>query len=75
MLLGKMSLEDQFKALIEACHTLDMRVMIDIIPRTNATESELIIDHPDWFYWIKTKDLPIYKPPYVKAIKEKNSIA
>ncbi len=71
MVSEHMSLEEQFNALIEACHTLNMRVMIDIIPRTNATESELIIDHPDWFYWIKTKDLDIYKPPYVTAIKDK----
>lgn len=66
-----MTLDEQFQVLIEACHTLDMRVMIDIIPRTNATESELILDHPDWFYWIKTKDLSLYKPPLVTSIAEK----
>lgn len=71
MVEAHMTIDEQFQVLIEACHTLDMRVMIDIIPRTNATESELIIEHPDWFYWIKTKDLSKYKPPIVDSIHEK----
>ncbi|MFA5719793.1 MAG: alpha-amylase family glycosyl hydrolase [Acholeplasmataceae bacterium] len=66
-----MTLDEQFQVLIEACHTLDIRVMIDIIPRTNATESELIIDHPEWFYWIKTADLAVYNPPQVASITQK----
>ncbi len=66
-----LSLDDQFQALVEAAHTLGMRVMIDIIPRTNATESDLIIDHPDWFYWIKSSDLAVYNPPYVDEINDR----
>lgn len=71
MIEKDLSLDEQFQALVEAIHTLDMRVMIDIIPRTNATESELILDHPEWFYWIKTEDLTKYKPPYVHEILNK----
>ncbi|NMA05916.1 MAG: alpha-amylase, partial [Acholeplasmataceae bacterium] len=71
MVENDMTLEEQFQVLVEACHTLDIRVMIDIIPRTNATESELIIDNPEWFYWIKTKDLAVYCPPQVTEIYEK----
>lgn len=64
----KLTLDEQFKLLVEACHRLDIRVLIDIIPRTNATDSKLITEHPDWFYWIKTKDLKNYKPPTVDEI-------
>ncbi len=71
MVENDLSLDDQFQVLVEACHSLDMRVLIDIIPRTNATESELIIDHPDWFYWINTRDLTKYKTPYVSKITDK----
>lgn len=66
----KLTIDEQFKLLVEACHLLGIRVLIDIIPRTNATDSELIIDHPEWFYWIKTKDLKKYQAPYVDEIKQ-----
>ncbi|MDY3196266.1 MAG: alpha-amylase family glycosyl hydrolase [Paracholeplasma sp.] len=71
MIENDLSLDEQFQVLVEAIHTLGMRVMIDIIPRTNATENDLIIDHPDWFYWIKSADMPKYKPPYVHELLEK----
>jgi len=67
---GLMSLEEQFQALVEAAHMLDMRVVIDIIPRTNSVNSDLIREHPDWFYWIKYKDLKDYSPPRVLGIGE-----
>jgi starch synthase (maltosyl-transferring) len=61
--------EDEFKAFVEAAHALDMKVMIDIIPRTNSVNSDLIAEHPDWFYWIDLKDLNNYKPPVVEGLK------
>lgn len=68
---GKLTLEEQFALLIEACHNLEIRVMIDFIPRTNSTESALIATNPEWFYWIKTADLNSYKPPRVPKIGDK----
>ena len=65
-----LTLDEQFELLVEACHLLGIRVLIDIIPRTNATDSELIVNNPEWFYWIKSKDLSVYKPPVVEEIKE-----
>lgn len=65
----KTSVEDEFKAFVEAAHALDMKVVIDIIPRTNSVNSDLIIDHPDWFYWIDLKDLKDYAPPMVEGLK------
>lgn len=64
-----MTLDEEFEAFVEACHLLDMRVMIDIIPRTNAVENDLIKDHPDWFYWIKASTFKDYKVPYVVGIE------
>lgn len=64
----EMTLEEEFQALVEACHMLDIRVTIDIIPRTNAVENDLIKDHPDWFYWIKADEANQFKVPYVKGL-------
>lgn len=62
------SVEDEFRAFVEACHILGMQVMIDVIPRTNSVDSELILDHPDWFYWIQHASLAQYRPPYVPGL-------
>ncbi len=64
-----LTLEEEFKAFVEACHILDMRVMIDIIPRTNSVESDLVREHPDWFYWIKANEYNNYKVPQVAGLK------
>lgn len=63
------TVNEEFKAFVEAAHALDMKVIIDIIPRTNSVNSDLIIDHPDWFYWINHKDLDDYRPPMVDGLK------
>lgn len=63
-----MTLEEEFEAFVEACHILNMRVMIDIIPRTNSVENDLIKDYPDWFYWIKASEYNNYKVPKVDGI-------
>lgn len=64
----EMSVEEEFQAFVEACHILDMKVMIDIIPRTNSVESELILDHPEWFYWVYTDTFHEYFPPHVPGL-------
>ena len=64
-----MSLEEEFQALVEACHMIDMRVVIDIIPRTNAVENDLIKEHPDWFYWIKADESKNFRVPFVKSLE------
>lgn len=69
----KLTLDEEFIAFIEACHILNIRVIIDIIPRTNSVENDLIKDHPDWFYWIKASDYDKYQVPCVKGIKETSS--
>ncbi len=67
---NSMTLEEEFQALVEACHLLDMRVIIDIIPRTNSVENDLISKHPDWFYWIKASEYSKYKVPHVDGFSD-----
>ena len=63
------TVEQEFKAFVEAAHILGMKVIIDIIPRTNSVNSDLIVDHPDWFYWLDLADLPDYRSPMVPGLK------
>lgn len=66
----QMSIDEEFKAFVEACHILEMRVIIDVIPRTNAINSDFIKDHPEWFYWIKADQANDYHSPHVETIGE-----
>lgn len=67
-LLDEFNVEDEFKALVEAAHIFGIRVVLDFIPRTASRDSDLIREHPDWFYWIKIDDLSQYKPPRIEEL-------
>ena len=67
-LLEEFSVEDEFKAFVEAAHILNIRIVLDFIPRTCARNSDLILEHPDWFYWIDDKELNNYVPPYIEGL-------
>lgn len=64
-LLEGWNVDDEFLVLVEACHILGIRVILDFIPRTAARDCNLILEHPDWFYWIKVDELANYKPPKI----------
>ena len=49
----EMSPEVQFGALVEAAHSLGMKVVLEFVFRTASLDSELALQHPEWFYWIK----------------------
>ncbi|MEN6294751.1 MAG: alpha-amylase family glycosyl hydrolase [Chloroherpetonaceae bacterium] len=56
--------EQQFSALVEAAHLLGMKVIMEFIFRTASLDSDLIIEHHDWFYWIySNNDDNIFSPP------------
>ncbi|MGI8588496.1 MAG: alpha-amylase family glycosyl hydrolase [Chloroflexia bacterium] len=59
---------DEFTALVEACHILGLRVMMDFIPRTAARDNDLLLEHPDWFYWIKAAEAADFGPPPVEGL-------
>ncbi|MEJ5230108.1 MAG: alpha-amylase family glycosyl hydrolase [Pseudothermotoga sp.] len=67
-LLDDWDVEDEFMALVEACHMLGIRVILDFIPRTAARDCNLILEHPDWFYWIKVDELANYAPPKIPGL-------
>lgn len=73
LLLGgdpELMVEIEFKAFVEACHLLQIRVMVDFAFRTVARDSDLIAEHPEWFYWIKLQNSYNFVPPTVETEKE-----
>ncbi len=48
----EMSLDDQFRALVEAAHFLGMKVIMECALRTTSRDAQWIAEHPDWYYWI-----------------------
>ncbi|MCK4258174.1 MAG: hypothetical protein KAX49_04305 [Halanaerobiales bacterium] len=54
-------IEVEFKALVEACHLAEIRVTLDYPMRTISRDTDLLINHPDWFYWIDLQKLPYFR--------------
>lgn len=67
-MLKDFSVEDEFKAFIEAAHIMNIRVVLDFIPRTSSRDSELILDHPEWFYWIDINELDNFEAPKIEGL-------
>ncbi len=78
--LLQLPIELQFEAFVEAAHLLDIKVICEFVFRTAAIDSELAIEHPDWFYWVKTKEMegnftpPSFEPDTLEIIKSKIEI-
>lgn len=75
--LEGMTAEEQFAALCEACHKLQIKVVLDFAFRTASRDSDLCKTHPDWFYWVKNHSLLDFKAPECSelghiAVTEKN---
>jgi len=58
-----MDISEQFCAFVEAAHALGMKVVLEFILRTGSLDSDWITQYPEWFYWIKVKELGNYGPP------------
>lgn len=77
--------EAEFSAFIEAAHLLGMKVILEFVFRTASLDSNLALEHPDWFYWIKASiqnrrpgstteskyGPPIFLPEEIELIKNK----
>lgn len=60
----EMTAEEQFTALVEACHLIGIKVILEMVFRTSSKDNDLIFEHPEWFYWIKSnKFQSSFKPP------------
>lgn len=46
-------LELEFQAFVESCHILEIKVIQDFVFRTVSRDCDLLVEHPNWFYWIK----------------------
>ncbi|MDP4182964.1 MAG: alpha-amylase family glycosyl hydrolase, partial [Bacillota bacterium] len=68
-------LETEFKAFVEACHLLGIKVMVDFVFRTVARDSDLIIEHPDWFYWINLECKNSFCAPKIEGIKAQTVVS
>ncbi|MNJ29237.1 Alpha-1,4-glucan:maltose-1-phosphate maltosyltransferase [compost metagenome] len=62
------TLHDEMAALVEACHLLDIKVVVDFIPRVTARNSVVIEEHPDWVYWIYLDQLEGFCPPNIPEL-------
>lgn len=47
----------QAQAMIEAFHSVDISVVLEQVLRTASIDSELVPEHPEWFYWVAEEDL------------------
>ncbi len=80
-----LDIETQFDAFVESAHLLGMKVVLEFVFRTASKDSDLALEHPEWFYWIKEKikdrepgsndekkyGSPIFSDKDLKEIKEK----
>jgi hypothetical protein len=68
-------LELEFGAFVEAAHRMDMRVMVDLAPRSAARDHDWLLDHPEWFYWIDRRFAKDYAAPQLPGVTYLNPIA
>lgn len=74
----------QFKAFVEACHLVGIKVVLEFAFRTASRDSDWAKMHPDWFYWIgaEVKDRknnldikgfgsPVFSAKALKEIKKR----
>lgn len=59
--LSSLTLEEQFRALVEACRLLDIKVIMEFVFRTGSKDADWAKEHPHWFYWID-KNIPERTP-------------
>lgn len=50
----ELDLETQYKAFVEAAHSLRINIIQEFVFRSASIDSEIALDHPEWFYWIKS---------------------
>ena len=58
------TVEEQFKAFVEAAHILGIRVVLEFVLRTSSLGGDWIKTNPEWFYWIDKKRVGEYQSPW-----------
>ena len=67
-ILENISAQEEFRAFVEAAHSLNMKVVLDFALRTASRDSVLSEEHPDWFYWIKSDKADEFNVPQIEGI-------
>lgn len=57
------TVEEQFRALVEAAHIMGFRVLLEFVLRTASKDGDWIKENPEWFYWMKESGVDEYKMP------------
>lgn len=57
------TVEEQFKAVVEAAHLLGIRVVMEFVLRTSSLDGDWVQEHPEWFYWIDRSRADEYHSP------------
>lgn len=65
-----MDANEQFAAFVEACHFLNIRVILEYCPGKLARDNRYLYDHPEWFYWIDQAKEAGYQPPLCYALPQ-----
>jgi hypothetical protein len=60
------TVDEQYRAFIEAAHALHMKVVQEVIPRTVSIDSTILEKHPSFGYWVK-EGCPKRMPDYYNA--------
>ncbi len=60
------SVDEQYKAFLEAAHALNMKVVQEVIPRTVSIDSNILEKYPAYGYWVK-EGTPRRMPDYYNA--------
>ncbi len=66
----KTFIETEFRAFIEACHILNIRVMLDFVFRTFSRDNDLLVEHPEWLYWIKLSSNESFNAPTLESDRQ-----
>ncbi|WP_438496527.1 alpha-amylase [Paenibacillus sp. IHBB 3054] len=67
--MENLTIHDELATLVEACHLLDIKVVLDLIPRVSARDNVFLAEHPEWFYWIDLNVLPGFQPPKIAELE------
>jgi len=60
------SVNEQYKAFLEAAHALNMKVVQEVIPRTVSIDSKILEQYPSFGYWVK-EGTPRRMPDYYNS--------
>jgi len=56
--------ETEFSALVEACHRMGIRLLVELALRVASLDCPLIAEHPDSFYWVRADAPDPLMPPH-----------